>query len=252
MSDCSLLPGRGYTECKMLFLFALACHGQLEAPKCDKDPETACFRGVFRTLLGARVEGVEVCAPEYPEISCAQTDEGGGWKIPGLPNDTDVYLTSTHPDYVDSLFPQHTSMDWYVWYKVAIPKSVMESNGNRLDVSLNAKRGHLLFLTWEGLNIDGVDTKNVSDVTASPDGNFPYLFYGNAFGLASEDLEETTGSGTGGILNIEPGETSVRLTGPAGSCAQEHMFHFEASGRDIPVPILAGFTTAIDVICPVD
>ena len=234
----------------MIVWSLLACQGSLSVPDCDDSTDTACFRGVFRTLLGSPVEEVEICAPDFPELGCVLSDAEGGWKLPGFPLESNVHLTATHPDYVPSLFPQHTSMAWYHWYKVAIPLSVMQTNANQLDVQLESSKGQLLFLVWEGLNIDGVDTENVADVRATVAGSVEHLFYGNALNLASAGLSATSGSGSGGVLNALPGELSLQLEGPAGPCAQEHMFHYQAEDGMIPIPIRAGFTTAIDVICP--
>lgn len=234
----------------MWFTFLISC-SEPKVPSCEETEETACFRGAFRTLLGAPIEGVEVCAPDYPEIGCVVTNEDGGWKLPGFPMETNVYLTSTHPDYVSSIFPQHTSMSWYDWYKVGIPPNIMETNANQLDMNLSTEKGHVLFLTWEGLNIDGVDTDNVAGVTAEVDGG-GQLFYANGLGLASQDATETSGSGSGGLLNIAPGEVAIKLSSQAGICAQEHMFHYAVESNWVPVPVRAGFTTAIDVVCPVD
>ena len=124
-------------------------------PHCANDTETACFTGVYRTLLGGRVEGVLTCPLELDGIGCATSDADGVWQIPGLPLDSNVLFTATHAEYVPVLYPQHTSMDWYDWYKTAVPPWVMESNADRLGASLQADRGHLLFIAWEGLNIDG-------------------------------------------------------------------------------------------------
>ena len=234
----------------MLYLL-FAC-GQIKVPSCEEATDTACFRGGFKTLLGAPIEGVEICAPEYSELDCVTTNEDGGWKLPGLPVDTNVYLTANHPDYVPSVFPQHTSMSWYDWYKVGIPPNIMETNANQLDVSLSPDHGHLLFLVWEGLNIDGVDTDNVEGVTAVTSSGEP-PFYANAIGLASSSTTETTSSGSGGLLNVEMGQTEIQLSAPAGPCAEEHMFHYQRDEAGwLTVPILSGYTTAIDVICPVE
>ena len=111
---------------------------------------------------------------------------------------------------------------------------------------------HVSVLVWEGLNIDGIDTANVSDVLATTTDRVEHLFYGNALNLASAGLSATSGSGSGGVLNAPPGELSLQLEAPAGACAQEHMFHYQAEDGSIPIPIRAGFTTAIDVICPVN
>ena len=133
-----------------------------------------------------------------------------------------------------------------------IPLWVMESNASRLDVEPDASKGNLLFLVWEGLNIDGIDTRNVSDVTARIEPSSPLLFYTDGLGLASESAQATSGAGSGGVLNLDPGSYSLTLQSPAGACT-EQMFHyaFQEDGS-IPVPIRAGFTTAMDVMCPVE
>ena len=38
-----------------------------EAPTCDDTENYACFTGAFRTLLGADVEGIEVCPLDLPD-----------------------------------------------------------------------------------------------------------------------------------------------------------------------------------------
>ncbi len=219
----------------------LAC-ATPELPTCE-DTDTACFRGFFRTLLGGPVEGMSLCAEE----SCTSTDSDGAFVLAGLPLETDVAVLAEHPDYVPTLFGQHTSMAWYDWYKVAIPQSVMDQNASTLDVELAADQGHVLFLAWEGLNIDGVDTDNVAGVTASVAGGG--VFYANGLGLADAGATESSGSGSGGALNLEPGSVEVTLTSAAGVCGGEHMFHFQGAEGVIPVPVEAGFTSAIDVQC---
>jgi hypothetical protein len=229
----------------------VACKEIPAPPTCEDQFDTACFRGTFRTLLGSPVEDMEVCAPEIENIPCVLSDGDGAWKIPGLPKDSNVFLTATHPDFVSTVFPQHTSMYWYDWYKVAIPQAIMNSNANRLDVQLDSTRGHVLFLAWSGLNIDGIDTEKVADVIAEISVSDESLFYADALGLASSDLISTSSSGSGGILNVGEGELELTLYSEIGKCGQEIMFHYQgAIEHVIPVPIRAGFTTAIDVLCP--
>ena len=235
----------------MLMGGLVGCGEPIVAPTCEDGVETACFKGVFRTLLGQPVEGMEVCVHGDDSFPCTNTDSTGQWKIPGLPLDENVSITAEHPDYVPSMFGQHTSMAWYDWYKVAIPKSIMNTNANRLDIELDPEMGHILFLTWEGLNIDGIDTPNVKSIELLNADSFEYAFYGDALGLASDSQTETSGSGSGGILNLNEGTHTVSFSGPGGLCAQTHMFHYQTTSDGIPVPVLPGFTTAIDVICPV-
>ena len=71
-------------------------------------------------------------------------------------------------------------------------------------------RGHVLFLVWEGLNIDGVDTEMSKELLL----RFLLImivFYGDALGLASANLTETSSSGSGGLLNIQKERSSCRL-----------------------------------------
>ena len=233
----------------MSWFLLLAC-AEPPPPDCEGDTKTACFTGVFRSLVGGRTEGVQTCAPELPDIPCVTSDSDGGWKMPGLPLDSDVLLTTTHDGEVSVAYPQHSSMAWYDWYKTQVPEWVMESNADRLDTSLDPETGHLLFMVWQGLNIDGVDTDTVEGVQAAitPSAR---IFYTNSFGLVDTDADTTGGLGQGGAINLEPGVYSLRLDSPAGPCV-EHSFSWQFSDDgSIPVPIKAGFTTAIDVICPV-
>ena len=244
-----------YTEIMLLslgttLLLTMSCGVSVVAPNCEDDVETSCFKGVFRTLLGQPVEGIQLCVHGNDSIPCTQTDSSGQWKLPGLPLDEDIGITAEHEDYVSSLFGQHTSMAWYDWYKVAVPKSIMSTNANRLDVDLDSSKGHILFLTWEGLNIDGIDTSNVEGVQLANADSFENAFYGDVLGLASDNLTETSVSGSGGVLNLSEGIHSLRFTGAGGECGLTHMFHYQPNEDGIPVPVIPGFTTAIDIICP--
>ncbi len=232
----------------LIFLFLAGCSVPTAPAECG-DSEFACFRGTFRTLIDEPVEGMEICAPELG-LECVSTADDGSWQMPGLPLDSNVFLTVEHADFVATLFPQHTSMDWYAWHKVAVPPFVLDTHADRLDATLDDGLGHLLFLVWEGLNIDGVDTSRIEGVTAtlhSPSGS---IFYADGIGLASASATQTTGSGSGGALNLEPGLASLSLAAPGGPC-EEHSFSWAFEpGEPIPVPLRAGYATAIDVICP--
>jgi len=235
---------------RWVLLLTLAGCKPLVVPTCEEPEGTACFRGVFKTLLGAPVEDVKVCAPELSDVPCTRTDENGGWKLPRLPPDTNVIVTATHPDMVPSLFAQNTSRSWYEWYKVAVPPDLAEKNAERMGLANRSDRGNVLFLAWEGLNIDGVDTPNVKDVTAELRGGGT-LFYGNTLTLADPDLTATSGSGSGGVVNAPPGTIELKLKADAGRCAEDPMFHFDVVDGWIPVPVWEGWNTAMDVICPV-
>jgi hypothetical protein len=234
-----------------MFLWIFLCCAQPEPPTCEDTEDHACFRGAFRTLLGGAVEGMKLCTPDLPNVPCVTTGEDGTWKIPGLPKDTDVLVTSEHPDFVPTVFPQNTAYDWYEWYKVALPSWIMDENAKNLDLEVETDKGHLIFLVWEGRNIDGVDTPLVEEVIATLSPTSPNLFYANAFNLANDSMTETGSSGSGGAVNITPGTIDLSLEAPEGTCT-EHSFSY-AFNEDgsIPIPIKAGYTTAVDVICPV-
>lgn len=222
-----------------------------DAPDCEESADFACFRGMFRTLVAEPVAGIEVCPLELAGVECETTDEAGQWKMPGLPLSTNVALSAVHPDFTPTVFPQNTSLDWYAWFKVAVPPFVLDTHAGRLGLELDPERGHLLFLTWEGLNIDGIDTPNVPGVTAQLQGGDGSVFYGDALGFASSSATSTSGSGAGGALNLEPGLARIRFESEAGIC-DEPMFHWQMDADGfIPFPVEAGFVTAVDVQCPV-
>jgi hypothetical protein len=132
---------------------------------------------------------------------------------------------------------------------VAVSSWVMNQHAGRLDSELDPDRGHLLFLLWEGLNLDGVDTPRVSGATAVVEPGD--VFYADAVGLASASATATTASGSGGALNVAPGTVELDLEAPAGPC-DEHSFSWAwTPGEPMTLPILAGFVTAVDVVCPV-
>ena len=198
------------------------------------------------------MEGMELCTPDLLDVPCVRTADDGTWNIPGLPKDTDVWVTAEHPDFVPTVFPQNTAYDWYEWYKVALPSWIMEENANNLDLQVDSSKGHLIFLVWEGRNIDGNDTPLVQGVRANLSPMSENLFYANLFNLADPNMTETGTSGSGGAVNVEPGMIELSLEAPVGTCS-EHSFSYEFSeGGSIPVPIVEGYTTAIDVLCPVE
>ena len=91
----------------LMYVF-IGCKKELpSAPTCEEGLDTACFRGSFRTLLGSPVVDMKICAPEEENIECVWSDEEGTWKLPGLPQDKNVFLTAEHPDFVPHLVFQH-------------------------------------------------------------------------------------------------------------------------------------------------
>ncbi len=234
-----------------LFFLALGGCTLAEPPTCDDTEDFACFTGAFRSLLGERAGGVEVCTPQQYDVGCVTADDEGTWKLPGLPLATDVLVTASFEGAVDTVFSQNTAMAWYDWYKVMVPRSIMATNASNLDVELDPDKGHVLFIVWEGLNLDGVDTARVPDVTATLVEGDGSVFYASSLGLASKSADATTSNGSGGVLNLDPGLHTLRFDAPGGDCT-EPMFHYAYTApNEIPVPVLAGHTTAIDVLCPV-
>ena len=51
-----------------MLMVALLCCSKPEPPQCDDEEDYACFRGAFRTLLGAPVEDMELCTPDLPDV----------------------------------------------------------------------------------------------------------------------------------------------------------------------------------------
>ena len=223
------------------------CSNPEPPPECGSE-DFACFRGVFGDLVGTAVEGLELCAVDL-DNDCVTTDVGGGFSLPGLPLATDVLITAEHPDFVPTVFPQNTEWDWYAWNKAAVPLWVLDSHAERLGETLDPNAGHVIFLLWEGLNLDGVDTPRVPDVVAELASGGD-IFYADGVGLASATATATTGSGSGGALNRPVGTETLTLEAPAGPCI-EHSFSY-AHDDGIPVPVRAGFISAIDVVCPVE
>lgn len=240
-----------YERRTWVLLLPLTACSLAEPPTCDDQEMFACFAGSFRGLLSERLSGVEVCAPDLTDLACVVSDEEGTWKLPGLPPDGDVLLTAQLDGAVDTVFPQHTSMAWYDWYKVMVPRTIMETNASNLGMALNPDKGHILFIAWEGLNLDGVDTPRVGGVTVQVGSGAGRVFYANLFGLASASETATTGNGSGGVLDLAPGVYELEVSSPAGLCT-EQMFHWaQVRPGVIPVPVRAGFTTAIDILCPI-
>ena len=183
-----------------------------------------------------------------PEVRAQLGIDDGLVRLSVRVEDIADLLTATYDGAVPTVFPQHSGMSWYDWYKVMVPLSVMRTNASNLGVALDPDLGHVLFLAWEGLNLGGVNTAKVRGVTAEVD--VGEVFYASSLGLAAQNATETTASGSGGSLNQAPGVRAFTFEGPGGAC-EEPMFHW-ARGPDgsVPVPVLAGFTTAVDVMCP--
>lgn len=218
-------------------------------PPCDEVSETACFAGAMRGLLGERMADVEVCAPDYSDIACVLTDDEGTWRLEGFPRDTDVVVTATAENMIDTLFPQTTSMDWLDWYKVMVPESIVASNARTVGAELDPSMGHMFFVVFDDVSVDGTEPKRISNVTVTVEGELGTVFYANALGLAAAGRTETSSNGSGGVLNLPVGIHRVTFRHEGRVCNQQS-FHFTPEGEAIPVPIRAGFTSAIDVMCP--
>ena len=210
---------------------------------------------IFFLSMGCGDEGADAPVDAGVEADPGAVDDSGPPPDTGPPVPTSgpraYEITAEHADFVPTLFPQNTALDWYAWNKVAVPPFVVETHADRLDSELDPELGHLLFLVWEGLNLDGVDTPRVTDVEGellAPDGS---LFYADGLGLASASATATTSSGSGGALNLAPGTAELVLTAPEGPCDEASFTWALEDDGTIPVPVRAGFFSAIDIVCPV-
>lgn len=227
------------------WLLALAACGS-EPPEPTPSDDTTYLRGTYRQANFLPWEGVQVCVEDRPELPCQQTDGDGNFLLEGLPLDADITVVPSHAALIGTNHPHHTGDFENTWNRALITTEKLEDAAAALDDSLADGAGHYAFVAITDFP-DWALSKDVT-FTLDPDpGRAGY--YGKINGSPDLDLTATGSAGSGGMLNVPPGDYHVQFTGPGGPCRRIASWDFE-EGEPVPVRIDANSVTYIEVICP--
>ncbi|MFT7518038.1 MAG: hypothetical protein ACI9MC_000162 [Kiritimatiellia bacterium] len=222
-------------------LLVIACVGDPPEPQ-----STTYLRGTLRNLLQGGIADVRVCIAEIDR--CTTTDGQGHFLVEQLPEDTDVTVLIDKDGLFPVALPHHTADSEPPWDKTLLTTGLMESQANRADTELDPELGHFTFMVHQAHFSEGkVEQSEGVALRLEPSGGVPY-YLTSGLQRADPDLTATTRSGGGGVLNLSPGDYLVHFQA-GGPCSRILSWDF-APGEPVPVPILAGRGTYIDVLCP--
>lgn len=192
-------------------------------------------------LLGAGAGDVDVCG--HGLDLCTMSDGDGDFLLEPLPEDADVIVTMEKDAHLPTAFLHDTSVD-EEWEKTLMPLSLVEAMGARVDTTLDDDRGHVLFILWSARDYSAV---RVPDVTFTLDAE-AVTFYQAPDGMPDPELGATSTYGAGGAFNVAPGEYTLTLSGGDVTCAPWFSHTFDP-GEPVPVTVLAGWASYLDLVC---
>lgn len=229
----------------LLLFLALGCRPDLPEP--PEDADSTFLRGRFSGILGAGIEDASVCAAG--PSACTRTDRAGQFLLEGLPRGSDVTILVDAEGHVANALPYHTD-ELLDWDKVLLGEGLLETIADRVGEVIDPDLGHFAFTVHDAHFREG-RVGQVADVAfalePAPDTPLYYLTF--PFLQASADLEATTVAGGGGGVNLAPGRYEVTFSGPIGACRRILSWDF-APGDPVPIEILPGRSTYVDVLCP--
>jgi hypothetical protein len=183
------------------------------------------------------LEGAEVC--ETDTTNCAMTDAGGLARLQ-LPVNQEVSFTITKEGYepilkVDETDLRFESMGITLWKdELVVPwyESVMSAYPpTRVGTVWVGLTPPLMGATFELIDAKGEPFYDQDDSTQ-----------------ASRDLKATTSAGSGGFLEVPPGEFQIALGGTASGCKAWRAWPGDAENR-IRFLVRDGYLTALNIDC---
>ncbi len=229
----------------MTWLLLLACGD--DPPEPTPTDDSTYLRGTYRQTNFLPWEGIEVCVDELPELDCVWTDDDGNFLLEGLPLVSDVTVRPHHDDVgLDTYHPHHTLDFENTWNRALITHDKLSDAAADLGGGLETGQGHYAFVAIT----DFPDWSLSNDVTFElvPDPGVDG-YYGKVSGAPDPDLEATGSAGSGGMVNIPPGDYDVIFTGAAGPCRRIASWDFD-EGDPVPITVHADAVTYMEVICP--
>lgn len=207
----------------------------------------AYVRGRFANLLGTGLSGARVCVRD----ACATTDGQGRFLLEGLPDEADVTVRVDAEGTFPVDLPHFTADSEPPWDKRLLGTGLMEDQARRAGGALDPDRGHLSFMVHQAHFREGdVDqTEGVGFILEPAPAGASTYFLSGPLQTADPDLQATTSLGAGGAFNLPPGRYDLSFTGTGGPCSRILSWDFEP-GEPVPVEIVAGRGTYVDVLCP--
>ncbi len=215
---------------------------------CGDEPqeEPTSLGGTYRKPSFLAWEGVEVCVEDLPEVACVTTDGDGDFLLEGLPLETDITVVPSHEELIGTNHPHNTADYDNPWNRALITRDKLDDAAADMGGTFEAGTGFYGFVVITDFP-DWALTKGVT-FSLEPDPGVEG-YYGDAFGSPDPDLDATGAAGSGGMLNIPPGDYLVQFEGPGGPCRRIASWDFE-EGDPVPVRIEADEVTYMEVICP--
>jgi hypothetical protein len=221
-------------------LALLACRSSYDGPLPSGDG--AAVYGRVVGLLGGGIGDVEVCARGV-DVDCALSENDGDFLLDHLPEDADLIVTMAKEGHLRTAYHHHTSVD-EEWRKTLMTDGLVDTMTNRVDTEQQRGMGHAMFILWSGPDYDAYE--RVEGVSFRVVGGGGEVFYQGGSGLPDADRTETSGSGSGGVFNLEPG--TYELTFQGAPCEPWFSWDFEP-GAPMPVQILPGWASYVDLVC---
>ena len=223
-----------------LVLSLLACRPSYDGPL--PSGEGAAVYGRVVALLGGGIADVRVCARGI-DVDCVTTEGDGDFLLDHLPEQTDIIVTMSKDGHLPTAYHHHTGID-QEWRKTLMTSGLVDSMTNRVDTEQRPGKGHAMFILWNGPDYDDFD--RVEGVSFDVVGGGGERFYQGGLGLPDTDLDATSGSGSGGAFNLEPG--SYELTFDGARCEPWFSWDFQP-GEPVPVEVLPDWASYIDLVC---
>ena len=223
----------------------------LLAASCSSDPSPEANVTLELTVLDFSpttfyppVSGAEVCLRGTD--SCAETD-GTGLAVLEVPAESEIAVTITKDGYLPALSPQTTGTETLQRETLALTLALAETLGAVLDTPIPPDGTGAISLTaldvptLNGANgIDGA-TWSIMDSTGKR-----FYFEGQVPSLDAEAT--TTPLGSGGFVELPPGEYDVELGGSAADCEVLSGWAGGAAGTTL-APVEEGHLTFVYLIC---
>ena len=213
----------------------------------DSDPVTLSFQvDVIDFLTQDPSEGVDVCLLDAGGNICQTTDADGQAILTEVPGNSDVTFSFAKSGYVTVEWPITTTEVNLVFPGTMVDNGSTDGQYGMFGLTRDPAKGVLGFNVGNG---DGVTANDVAGVSVSlaPD-SAEATFYAGDNGMFDDELTATTVYGSGGMVNIPPGDYTVTFTGLPDGCFT--VFGHNADPASQSVGIKADVTTWLMLECP--
>lgn len=203
-------------------------------------------------LTGDLIEGIEVCVYELPELSCATTDADGVYRLPGVPQRSELRLT--YLDGAGAWMPMMFSLRTEDQDDVGLSLRMIGADvaaglAATAGLALDPARGTIPFQGFydpgeaAGQALDGLSA------VLSPDDAEVRGFL-TEMNTVDAQLDSTTSVGLGLFINVAAGEHTVQMTHPERECTLSPLGWPGATPDETRIDVVPGFLMGgADVTC---